>query len=67
MHRDLPLSITALPLGRRAVAQAEGDVGFRAFGPRQGLDSSIFTLRILSPGLRPSTTSIPEVTWPKTV
>ena len=39
----------------------------RAFGSRQGLDSSIFTLRILSPGLRPSTTSIPDVTWPKTV
>ena len=33
----------------------------------QGLGSSIFTLFILSPGLMRSTTSRPEVTWPKTV
>ena len=39
----------------------------RAGRDGQGLASSIFTLRILSPGWMRSTTSIPDVTWPNTV
>ena len=53
----------------------EGHAGLRpaafgrggAAGRGQGLGSSILTLFILSPGLMRSTTSMPEVTWPKTV
>ena len=39
----------------------------RADGRGQGLGSSILTLFILSPAFSRSTTSMPDVTWPKTV
>ena len=56
------------PVKRHAVLRLAGRrCAGRAPVPGQGLASSILTVFILSPALSRSTTSMPDVTWPKIV
>ena len=65
--RTVPPRISQSNAMARGSARPAARGGRQAGRDGQGLASSIFTLRILSPGWMRSTTSIPAVTWPNTV